>query len=967
MITVMLTADAFATILLLIILYASIFEVKRKTPKDRIFNLFVLANCLLTAADTVSWIFDGNMNMLFLNYAASYFTISCAFPATYLFARYLIAIIEKYHSISQTHKRILDIFTVCATVVSLFACATGQLFTLEDAHYATTDGYIIYLLAVMSMYVYILALALKNFRVMGSYERGAFVIYSLSPFMAMTLDFLVEGLSLAYSATAISILFIYILLQSEYRQRAISREKELIESGNTDEMTGLKNRRAYDARLAKIPADAGTGVVFCDINGLKYFNDTYGHAAGDRLIATFAEHALTCFSKDDIFRISGDEFVVIAVGMTEENFRARSALLSRKESGSEYEMAAVGCGWGMGSEIDRLIRDAEESMYVQKAIFHRQFPKYIKKGALFVRNLTDDGNNLPPERVRDASEPELEESRRGSYTMLLIEDTEQHELVKRLLESDCNVIDCQDINEAVACLEARVHEISVVLIDAEPRKINASEFLQMKKANPAIAGVPVIVTSLQGERNAEARYLRQGAFDFMFRPYSPDMLLNRLRRTVEMRESAATLSAVEHDELTGLFTREVFSHRLSRTLERDAKTAYDLAIFDVENFKLVNERRGEKMADSVLHSMGAYIKNAEDGECLSGRYGADQFMLLIPHDRASAEGFWDRFIAGMEQNCPIDDIIIKCGLYENVDHSLTASMLCTRPLLALRTIKHQYGSSCARFDEKLQIKVRREQQLELTMEQAGREGQFKVFYQPKCDAATGRLMGAEALLRWQSPTFGFLPPDEFIPLFERNGFITDSDMFVWTHTAECIRRWRAEGLEVKPISVNASKRDFAGDRHFTGAMKALEDNGVPAELMHLELTESIFTERLDELGAQISKYREKGIKIELDDFGAGFSALNILGTLPVDAVKFDKSFVEEFHDSRKQKVLMSCISLVKSLGLVTVIEGVESSEQHDVITAMGADLIQGYYYSRPLPENEFEEYLRRENRLNAKN
>lgn len=240
------------------------------------------------------------------------------------------------------------------------------------------------------------------------------------------------------------------------------------------------------------------------------------------------------------------------------------------------------------------------------------------------------------------------------------------------------------------------------------------------------------------------------------------------------------------------------------------------------------------------------------------------------------------------------------------------------------------------------------------------DDQFQVYYQPKHDAQTGKLVGAEALIRWIHPNLGFISPGDFIPVFEKKGYISELDVYVWGKTCENLRKWMDRGVPVVPISVNSSRIELSDDNNFFERRVELTKKwNVPADLMHIEVTETMFGSRMDDVVCTLNKCHDFGFGIELDDFGIGYSSLHTLGDLPLDIVKLDMSFVQQLDDPKKERVMTGCVNLIKNMNLKIVAEGVETERQYHRIKELDIDIVQGYYYSRPLPEKAFEEYLSR--------
>lgn len=427
-------------------------------------------------------------------------------------------------------------------------------------------------------------------------------------------------------------------------------------------------------------------------------------------------------------------------------------------------------------------------------------------------------------------------------------------------------------------------------------------------------------------------------------------------RDIDVRKKA------ERDDLTGVYTRQVFFQKAEQLLNQYPDVQFDLMISDIVDFKEINETYGPSIGDEILKAAGRFLAQKIRNDVLVGRFGGDQFVIIASHDYMVAinkpQGKQEYENYEQEQN-QLPNFVTKYGIYEGVDHKKSIVSTCDKAHSALNSIKHQYGKTIAFYDDKIRREIETNRKIEGSMHQALKKDQFKVYYQPKHDAITGKMVGAEALIRWIHPEYGFMSPGEFIPLFEKNGFIVETDGYVWKRTCENLRRWIDKGLNPVPISVNASKLTFAQDELLDKMQQAVADNNITSNLLHLEITETMMTDDVDALIKKLTAIREAGYQIELDDFGAGYSSINILSTLPLDVIKLDMSFMKQFGDAKREKVLAACIKLAKELGYKTVSEGVEHKEQCDVLCILGVDAIQGYYYSKPLPEEDFEEYIRK--------
>lgn len=424
-------------------------------------------------------------------------------------------------------------------------------------------------------------------------------------------------------------------------------------------------------------------------------------------------------------------------------------------------------------------------------------------------------------------------------------------------------------------------------------------------------------------------------------------------RNIDVRKKS------EIDDLTGLLTRHAFIEKAEKLLHSIPDGKFRVIISDIVDFKKINETYGIKIADKILKWNGEFLSQIMSDNVLVGRYGSDQMVIFgLEEDLDKAENvIGGSNFEDSEKNNGLPNVTMKFGVYSNVNHKKSIISSCDKAHMALNSIKHRYDKHIAMYDDSFKDEIDKRHRIEKSMHESLKNGDFKVFYQPKHNAVTGELVGAEALIRWIHPEYGFMSPGDFIPLFEQNGFIVESDRYVWHKTCENLRRWEDMGLEPVPISVNASKLTMSREDLIENMQVPVEKEKLSPDLLHIEITETLMAEDVEDLVNKLKTIREAGFEVELDDFGAGYSSINVLSTLPLDVVKLDMSFMQQFGDEKRAKVLAASINLAKELGYKTVSEGVELKEQNEVLGKLGVDIIQGYYYSKPLPEAEFEKYL----------
>lgn len=421
---------------------------------------------------------------------------------------------------------------------------------------------------------------------------------------------------------------------------------------------------------------------------------------------------------------------------------------------------------------------------------------------------------------------------------------------------------------------------------------------------------------------------------------------------------------LDYDNLTGLYNRKAFFRYMQQQMAAHPDKSFYLVISDIENFKRINDLYGDKKGDELLHYVGTFLDQLSKfiPNTMFGRYSGDQFVGLSMVDEENALSdveMAENVATGMHQmyeHSPIGNFEVKLGMYYDIDHSLSPSAICDRALMAVRSIKHQYNEKIAVYDNQMELSYQKELRILENMEEALATKQFKIYYQPKHDCKTGALIGAEALVRWEHPEYGFMSPGEFIPLFEKNGFITNLDVYVFNQVYEDQMRLHESGLPVIPVSVNASRLDLLQPNYADNIIGYLKAHSVDPSWIHIEVTENIFMKNEDILSPILAQFRDYGIKIELDDFGSGYSSLSLLNRLPLDVIKLDMSIIRNLD--AHTHVVDASIRLAHVLGFKTTAEGVETPQQVNKLKAMGCDYIQGYYYSKPLPVAGYINYIK---------
>lgn len=549
--------------------------------------------------------------------------------------------------------------------------------------------------------------------------------------------------------------------------------------------------------------------------------------------------------------------------------------------------------------------------------------------------------------------------------ILVVDDNKvNRQILSKILSMDYNIIEAENGEDALLILREKYESISVILLDIVMPVLDGYEVLRQMREDANLSQIPVIVASGQNSEDAEVKALSLGANDYILKPYKPDIIKHRVSNTIYLRETATFVNTVQNDSLTGVYGKEYFYMQTYEILQNNPQKKYDLICFDVERFKLVNDMYGMQIGDKLLKHIGSTLKNRLKGYGICGRIGADEFACMVPHRNTySNELFTDTIVQINEFSDHIKlNLVLRYGIYFIEDSFTPVNIMCDRASLAKESIKGKYDTYFAYYDDKIRQKLLDEQMIVSDMKTALTENQFKVYFQPKYDLKTEEIIGAEALVRWSHPVKGFMSPSEFIPLFEKNGFITDLDIYVWDQCCQILKAWKDKGQQVTPISVNVSRADIYNPQLSQILISMIRKYKLSPKYLHLEITETAYTKNPEQLIDTILKLKRFGFIIEMDDFGTGYSSLNMLSELPIDIIKMDIRFIQKEENMNSDKSVLSfIISLAKWMDLQVVAEGVETKEQVHLLQTLNCEYAQGYYYAKPMSEKQFEKYLLQSN------
>ncbi|KAI4448690.1 hypothetical protein C823_003211 [Eubacterium plexicaudatum ASF492] len=419
------------------------------------------------------------------------------------------------------------------------------------------------------------------------------------------------------------------------------------------------------------------------------------------------------------------------------------------------------------------------------------------------------------------------------------------------------------------------------------------------------------------------------------------------------------------DPLTHMPNLESFLQMTEKMICTHPDQSYAIIRMDIDKFRIINQMYGTKEGDNILRYIGVKIQEWAGPILETSTYcriSSDLFCICMPADAGDIQEIID-FIQTSLHAYPLKfDMVMSFGVYitceEDRREQTCVSTLMDRAASAQRMVKNSYMNHVAYYDSVIRKKEIAEQIIISEMKKALETNQFQVYLQPKCQMDTGKIIGSEALVRWIHPSQGIISPSEFIPVFEKNGFISELDYYVLRATCQMIRKWLDDGKKVYPISVNVSRTDLYNPNLPEQIKACVAEFDVPHELIAFELTESAFISDNMQLYNLARLLQENHFHVMMDDFGSGYSSLNSLREIPVDVLKIDLKFLPPSSDDKRGNVILhSIVDMAKRLGLEVIVEGVETIEQVEFLLSIGCRNAQGFYFYRPMPVSEYERCL----------
>lgn len=552
----------------------------------------------------------------------------------------------------------------------------------------------------------------------------------------------------------------------------------------------------------------------------------------------------------------------------------------------------------------------------------------------------------------------------GKNKVLIVDDAEIDRIaLRKILGDTYDILEAENGQQALDILEAQAvqDEIAAILLDLVMPEFSGFQFMEEYQKVETYRRIPVIIATVEGDVGTERDCLELGAWDFVSKPYDPMVICYRVKNVIERSQhqlSRELKYRADYDMLTEIYNKARFFEATKALLNRNPSETFAFIRLDIEKFQLVNSFFGIQEGDKLLRYIADEIRGfaGESRVVTYGRIEADIFGICMPYRREEEIVEFVRYLRMRFGEYRLEfDIVPTVGIYVVADRTLSLNDMYDRANLAAKHCKGNYIHNYAFYTEDMSEEIVKEQKIVNRMKKALERDEFVLYLQPKYGLQNNTLDGAEVLVRWASPSRGIISPGEFIPVFERNGFIMKLDYYVWDKTCQLLAKWLKEGRNPVPVSVNISRVSLYNPRLVEVICGLVEKYDIPPRLLQLELTESAYTNNPNAIRDMMERFQKEGFSILMDDFGSGYSSLNVLKDIAVDILKIDMKFLSDTEkQGRSENILASVVRMAKWLDMPVVAEGVERKEQVEFLRSIGCEYVQGYFFAKPMPVEDYE-------------
>lgn len=791
--------------------------------------------------------------------------------------------------------------------------------------------------------------------------------------------------------------------KSQNIDERIFEEIRVREQAERDSLTNLLNhktvRRRIDEELSKITPNDEWYIMIADVDDFKAVNDANGHLYGDAVLCNFADQLQSLFPEAIKGRIGGDEFIMLIKDMDREqveeaveNIRASFQKLYIDQEGN----LTITCSYGL--VLCKAERTPDELFHWADSALYRV--KNGKKGTFLILQPTDELPVIEKSSLK-AMEEEYQEKKSLlntpqdliPFTLELLDNVADiSNGLKIVSDRICKFFDFDDVT-MVRQSEGTVQKAfhwnnggamllgNTVSTDAEDWEFINQHFDE----NGVMILRRGIMEQMKGRTMGSILFVKEdsdevgyGYVAFIDREIDRNweeekdvlvkfahIIFNRIQKVLDEQKIKSDIDKkLNYDTLTNLPNYSKFMEMSTQYVQEHSTQNLYFAYSDFSNFQFLNEMHGYMAGDSVLRRYADTLVN----ECKNGIYHtritSDKFISLLewPEEQAGINDFLEfnkKFCQTINTSFDKANIIIVSGVCPMTEGQNNVSVALDLANIARKYIKNKGETTVFLFDEKVRKETENEMYVVSKMTSALENKEFVAFVQPKVSLETGKIIGGEALVRWFGKDGSIVYPNQFIPVFEKNGFITKVDFCVYEQILAYFREAIDLGEEVVPISINFSRKHLESPDFIYQMGKYMKDYEVPASLIEAEITESVFVMELDELRNRVDEVHKLGMSIAIDDFGSGYSSLNVLAQIPADVIKLDRKFFDfESGEARQKQFIKHLIRMMKHMGIMTVMEGVETKEQVTFMKKCGCDVVQGYYYAKPMPLSDFRKFLK---------
>lgn len=762
-------------------------------------------------------------------------------------------------------------------------------------------------------------------------------------------------------------------------------ERELMTKAYTDSLTQVSNREYAQEQiqmyLRNNNPDLYSALLIIDVDNFKSVNDYYGHLKGDTVLIKLGEILRNEFRSSDIVgRLGGDEFIVFMKDVASISTIYKKAEIICQTVREILKSVTVSVGISINTDnkyFHNLYKTADVALYQAKVRGKNTYVCY--------NDLDEDLKKLDEISEWDAKDMDMIDiTGNGDFSSHVFSN-----FGKTILESYDFIFAVNLTQDKMRRFDEEKHPGSEHnfrsysdMFDHVHKEIFDSE--EQKDFEKYFSKDTLMDTFLGGEKYVH-RYIRIFNVNQEFHWYFMEAVLHETTqqgdvictllfkdvqksRSDEMRKyenktKSHMIKKLEneksYDSLTGTYQPNKFYEVAKSIIWSNMSKKYAIISFDIDNFRVINDIYSVETGDQIICYMADVLSKLEIEDKVYCRYYAECFTLLISYE--SRKDIVE-IIDCIREECAKTAYIsttfkMSFGVYLVTDPSIPIRLMCDWARLATRPIKGLSNQYYAFYNEEYRKELVETQRIEAEMHHALENDEFKMYLQPKYNLRTNQVVGAEALVRWQHPEQGIIYPNRFIKLFEKNGFILQLDEYMWELACKELRKWIDMGIHY-PISVNISRLHIYDPTLVQKLISLTNKYGVPVELLELEFTEGLFMENVHMLYGLMYDLKKQGFVLQMDDFGSGFSSLNMLKSVPIDVIKLDKAFFEDINENARGKIIIEdSIRMIHNLDLEVMAEGIETQEHVDFLNQCNCIIGQGYYYAKPMSIDDFDERL----------